>query len=170
MLARAIDHISGKRVVAAVGEQDKAIEALKEAERILAAEEEELVELIKELEEIIAQEKELKSEVEEADQNEFRDQQSQFEARQLEVRKDLADFTGTVLPEAAELPVTPPAQFLGLLPVKVAARPWVSTIPYWRVLWPPIPARISMISCGGVPSSISARMTWRRLPLESPAD
>ena len=98
-MANAINQIDAKKAIRAVEYQAKALEALREIEKILAADENDIYEAIKELEEIIVDEKELKDEVEQAENRDFREQQSQLEARQLEIQKDLQQFTNT-LPEA----------------------------------------------------------------------
>ncbi|MDH3584878.1 MAG: hypothetical protein OER86_11760, partial [Phycisphaerae bacterium] len=108
LLTKAIGQINRKKAIAAVGDQDTAIAALREAEKILAANEDDILDLIKELEQILKDQVELKDEVEEAEQNTFKVEQSQFEAKQLEVGKDLAELTGTPPPQATT--TTPSSQ------------------------------------------------------------
>ena len=85
LLANAVENIDLAKPIGAVGSQEKALEILREALRILVADEEGLADLLKDLEQIIAELKKLKKDVEDSDKREFVTAQSQFEARQLEI-------------------------------------------------------------------------------------
>ena len=91
LLKNSVSAILEKDAFAAVEHQDKALEALKEIERILADEEEEIaamLDLIEKLKRILKEQIELKERVEEIEAT-AKEQQSVARADQMELRKDL---------------------------------------------------------------------------------
>ena len=91
LLKNAAGAILEKDAFAAVEHQDKALEALKEIERILADEEEEIatmLDLIAELKRILKEQIELKKKVQQIEAT-AKEQQSEARANQMELRKDL---------------------------------------------------------------------------------
>jgi len=91
LLNSAVAAILEKDAFAAVEHQDKALEALKEIERILAGDEDEIdtmLDLIEELKRILQQQIELKQRVEKIGPAD-KQPQSQAQADQMELRKDL---------------------------------------------------------------------------------
>ena len=106
-MARAIDQIAQDKGIGAVTDQEKALEALREAEKILAASEEGSSDLVSELAEILADQKDLQQDVLQADDGAFRTEQSQFEARELEIGIKIAEVADSIPATAASNPSSP---------------------------------------------------------------
>ena len=97
-LSIAVDQILGSKALGAVAEQDKAIAALREAEKILAAEEDGFDDLVTAIEQLIAEQKGLKEDTETGENNQFVSQKSQLEARQIGIGNAIVEVAETHLP------------------------------------------------------------------------
>ena len=92
LITRATEKILSDDPIGAIGEQGQVLETLREAEKLLAGETEPLAQLIAGLQSLIDKQEGLKSEVDEASPQAFQDQQSQFEATQLEIGFELEEI------------------------------------------------------------------------------
>ncbi|HAO95000.1 MAG TPA: hypothetical protein DCQ96_02995, partial [Verrucomicrobiales bacterium] len=84
-MARAIEQIAQTKAADAVTDQEKALEALREVEKILAAESSGMSDLVADIAQILADQKDLQQDTVQADGEVFKSEQSQLEARQLEI-------------------------------------------------------------------------------------
>ena len=103
-MSNAVDQILDTQAGGAVGDQEKAIEALRAAQQILAAEESSFDDLINAIEQLIAEQRVLQEDTETPHseearkKNEFQSQKSQLEARQIGISTEIVSIKATHLP------------------------------------------------------------------------
>ncbi len=100
-MARAIEQIAQTKAADAVTDQEKALEALREAEKILAAESSGASDLVADIAQILADQKDLQQDTVQAEGEVFKSEQSQLEARQLEIGIQIEEVAEEHLPEEA---------------------------------------------------------------------
>ncbi|MFP6872103.1 MAG: hypothetical protein VCA55_01220, partial [Verrucomicrobiales bacterium] len=103
-MSNAVDQILNTKAGGAVEDQEKAIEALRAAQQILAADESSFDDLVNAIEQLIAAQKELREDTETPHseearkKNEFQSQKSQLEARQIGIGTEIVSIKETHLP------------------------------------------------------------------------
>ena len=100
-LTRAIEKIAQTKAAEAVTDQEKALEALREAEKILAAEANGSSDLVVDIAQILADQKDLQQDTVQAEGEVFKSEQSQLEARQIEIGIQIEEVAAEHLPEEA---------------------------------------------------------------------
>ncbi len=104
VMSSAVDQILDVKAGGAVGDQEKALESLRAAQQILAAEESSFDDLVNAIEQLIAEQRVLKEDTEtpHSDEarkkNEFQSQKSQLEARQIGISTEIVSIKETHLP------------------------------------------------------------------------
>nr|MCS5538727.1 hypothetical protein [Roseibacillus sp.] len=100
-MARAIEQIAQTKAADAVTDQEKALEALREAEKILAAESSGMSDLVEDIAQILADQKDLQQDTVQAEGEVFKSEQSQLEGRQLEIGIKIEEVAEEHLTEEA---------------------------------------------------------------------
>ena len=100
-MTAAIEAIAETKAAKAVTDQEKALEALREAEKILAAETDGISDLVADIAQILADQKDLQQDTVQAEGEVFKSEQSQLEARQLEIGLQIEEVVAEHLPEEA---------------------------------------------------------------------
>ena len=97
-MSNAVDQILDTKAGGAVGDQEKALESLRAAQQILAAEESSFDDLVNAIEQLIAEQRVLQEDTETLQKNEFQSQKSQLEARQIGISTEIVSIKETHLP------------------------------------------------------------------------